>query len=161
MGFKHSAEDPRSPHHQNKYTLRSKRFSNVLSKHQVRFPETVPEAKHSQTEVPITSDSLMILHNQSSARQAGRDGDAAAAETISDLVQEEGNCVVTTDMGNEFRGLEAALPGRAVHRQKDPSDRNATAVVDSKLERISWFLVREIGMVWSGLSSADYWEGPG
>ena len=33
VGFKHSAEDPsRSPHHQNKYTLRSKRFSNVLSK---------------------------------------------------------------------------------------------------------------------------------
>ena len=57
VGFKHSAEDPsRSPHHQNKYTLRSKRFSNVLSKHQGRFPETVPEAKHSQTEVPITSD---------------------------------------------------------------------------------------------------------
>ena len=57
VGFKHSAEDPsRSPHHQNKYTLRSKRFSNVLSKHQGRFPETVPEAKHSQTEVLITSD---------------------------------------------------------------------------------------------------------
>ena len=57
VGFKHSAEDPsRSPHHQNKYTLRPKRFSNVLSNHQGRFPETVPEAKHSQTEVPITSD---------------------------------------------------------------------------------------------------------
>ena len=57
VGFKHSAEDPsRSPHHQNKYTLRSKRFSNVLSNHQGRFPETVPEAKHSLTEVPITSD---------------------------------------------------------------------------------------------------------
>ena len=57
VGFKHSAEDPsRSPHHQNKYTLRSKRFSNVLSKHQGRFLETVPEAKHSQTELPITSD---------------------------------------------------------------------------------------------------------
>ena len=57
VGCKHSAEDPsRSPHHQNKYTLRSKRFSNVLSKHQGRFPETVPEAKHSQTELSITSD---------------------------------------------------------------------------------------------------------
>ena len=57
VGFKHSAEDPsRSPHHQNKYTLRSKRFSKVLSKHQGRFLETVPEAKHSQTELPITSD---------------------------------------------------------------------------------------------------------
>ena len=57
VGFKHSTEDPsRSPHHQNKYTLRSKRFSNVLSKHQGRFLETVPEAKHSRTELPITSD---------------------------------------------------------------------------------------------------------
>ena len=40
VGFKHSAEDPsRSPHHQNKYTLRSKRFSNVLTNHQGRFPQ--------------------------------------------------------------------------------------------------------------------------
>ena len=55
----------------------------------------------------------------------------AAAEIIPDLVQEEGNySSVTTDLGNEFQGLEAALPGGAVHRQKDPSDRNATAVVD-------------------------------
>ena len=64
VGFKHSAEDPsRSPHHQNKYTLRSKRFSNVLLNHQGRFPETVPEAK------PLTNRgtyhkrlTLMILH---------------------------------------------------------------------------------------------------
>ena len=61
VGFKHSAEDPsRSPHHQNKYTLRSKRFSNVLSNHQGRFPETVPEAKHSQTEAPITESSCIL-----------------------------------------------------------------------------------------------------
>ena len=60
----------------------------------------------------------------------------AAAEIIPDLVQEEGNYVVTTDMGNEFRGLEAALPGGAVHRQKDPSDRNATAVVDRAIQTL-------------------------
>ena len=52
----------------------------------------------------------------------------AAAEIIPELVQS--NYVVTTDLGNEFRGLEAALPGGVVHRQKDPTDRNATAVVD-------------------------------
>ena len=34
----------------------------------------------------------------------------AAAEAIPDLVQEEGNYVVTTDEGNEFRTLEANLP---------------------------------------------------
>ena len=60
----------------------------------------------------------------------------AAAEIIPDLVQEEGNYVVTTGMGNEFRGLEAALPGGAVHRQKDPSDRNATAVVDRAIQTL-------------------------
>ena len=43
----------------------------------------------------------------------------AAAEIIPELVEEEGDYVVTTDLGNEFRGLEAALPGGAVHRQKD------------------------------------------
>ena len=76
VGFKHRAEDPaRSPHEQSKYTLRSKRFSNVLTNHQGRFPkpwdrqdsqlnlETVPEAK------PLTNRgtfhkrlTLMILH---------------------------------------------------------------------------------------------------
>ena len=40
MGFKHRVEDPaRSPHKQSKYTLRSKRFSNVLTNHQGRFPK--------------------------------------------------------------------------------------------------------------------------
>ena len=60
----------------------------------------------------------------------------AAAEIIPSLVQEEGNYVVTTDLGNEFRGLETALPGGAVHRQKDPSDRNATAVVDRAIQTL-------------------------
>ena len=60
----------------------------------------------------------------------------AAAEIIPELVQEEGNYVVTTDLGNEFRGLEAALPGGAVHRQKDPTDRNATAVVDRAIQTL-------------------------
>ena len=40
--------------------------------------------------------------------------------------------MVTTDQGNEFRGLEGALPEPAVHREKLPSDRNATAVIDSR-----------------------------
>ena len=66
VGFKHNAEDPsRSPHHQNKYTLRSKRFSNVLTNHQGRFPETVPEAK--QLTYRGTSHkrlTLMILHTE-------------------------------------------------------------------------------------------------
>ena len=59
----------------------------------------------------------------------------AVAEIIPDLVEEEGDYVVTTDLGNEFRGLEAALPGGAVHRQKDPTDRNATAVVERAIQK--------------------------
>ena len=66
----------------------------------------------------------------------GGNGDAGAAEIIPDLVQEEDNYVVTTDLGNEFQGLEAALPGGAVHRQKDPTDRNATAVVDRAIQTL-------------------------
>ena len=64
--FKHSAEDPsRSPHHQNKYTLRSKRFSNVLSKHQGRFLETVPEAKTLTNRVTYHKrPTLMILYKK-------------------------------------------------------------------------------------------------
>ena len=60
----------------------------------------------------------------------------AAAEIIPGLVQQEGNYVVTTDLGNEFRGLEEALPEGVVHRQKDPTDRNATAVVDRAIQTL-------------------------
>ena len=60
VGFKHSAEDPsRSPQKQNKYTLRSKRFPNVLTNHQGRFPTTLepfPKQNNSLTEVLLTSD---------------------------------------------------------------------------------------------------------
>ena len=60
----------------------------------------------------------------------------AAAEIIPELVQGEGNFVVTTDQGNEFRGLEGALPEPAVHREKLPSDRNATAVIDRAIQTL-------------------------
>eukprot|EP00439_Symbiodinium_sp_Y106_P014797 s10700_g2.t1 len=68
----------------------------------------------------------------------------AAAEIIPQLVQDETNIVVTTDLGNEFRGLEAALPGGAVHRQKDPTDRNATAVVDRAIQTLKKDLAGEV-----------------
>ena len=60
----------------------------------------------------------------------------AASEIIPKLVEEEGNYVVTTDMGNEFQGLEQALPEAAVHRQKRPEDRNATAVIDRAIQTL-------------------------
>ena len=43
--------------------------------------------------------------------------------------------MVTTDMGNEFQGLEQALPDAAVHRQKRPEDRNA-AVIDRAIQTL-------------------------
>ena len=61
----------------------------------------------------------------------------AAREIIPELVEDGTNYVVTTDQGNEFNGLEAALPDPAVHRVKDPSDRNATAVVDRTIQTLS------------------------
>ncbi|OLP75680.1 hypothetical protein AK812_SmicGene44485 [Symbiodinium microadriaticum] len=70
------------------------------------------------------------------AKEFGEEAEQAAAEIIPELVQEEGNYVVTTDLGNEFRGLEAALPGGVVHRQKNPTDRNATAVVDRAIQTL-------------------------
>ena len=61
---------------------------------------------------------------------------AAAGRSSRDWCRKRGNYVVTTDLGNEFRGLEAALPGGVVHRQKDPTDRNATAVVDRAIQTL-------------------------
>ena len=68
----------------------------------------------------------------------------AAAEAIPDLVQDEGNYVVTTDEGNEFRTLEANLPQGAVHRQKRPEDRNATAAVDRTIQTLKKDLAGEV-----------------
>ena len=48
----------------------------------------------------------------------------AVAEIIPELVEEEGNYVVTTDMGNEFQGLEAGAPQRSsVHTTSDRTRR--------------------------------------
>ena len=76
VGFKHRVP-ARSPHKQSKYTLRSKRFSNVLTNHQGRFPkpwdrqdsqlnlETVPEAK------PLTNRELFTATNAHDLTQEG------------------------------------------------------------------------------------------
>ena len=74
----------------------------------------------------------------------------AAAEIIPELVQEEGNYVVTTDQGNEFRGLEGALPEPAVHREKLPSDRNATAVIDRAIQTLKKDLAGKVARAGGG-----------
>ena len=51
-----------------------------------------------------------------------------------ELVGDETNYVVTTDEGREFSRLSAVLPDDAVHREKDPADRNATAEMDRGIQ---------------------------
>ena len=60
---------------------------------------------------------------------------ATAGEGIEDAVMHclGGESLLLT----EFRSLEAALPETVVHRQKDPTDRNATAVVDRAIHGAS------------------------
>ena len=60
----------------------------------------------------------------------------AASEIIPKLVEEEGNYVVTTDMGNEFQGLEQALTEAAVHRQKAARGPQCTAVIDRAIQTL-------------------------
>ena len=59
------------------------------------------------------------------AETVGRATKRAARE----LTGDDGNFVVTTDLGNEFATLDRELPENAVHRTKRPEDRNAIAAV--------------------------------
>ena len=73
-------------------------------------------------------------HQSAAAETVAR----AAAEAIPELVQEEGNYVVTTDEGKKFNTLEA------VHCTKRPEDRNATAVVDRTIQTLKKDLAGEV-----------------
>ena len=53
-----------------------------------------------------------------------------AKRAARELTGDDGNFVVTTDLGNEFATLDRELPAEAVHRTKRPEDRNAIAVVE-------------------------------
>ena len=53
------------------------------------------------------------------AETVGRATKRAAKE----LTGDDGNFVVTTDLGNEFATLDRELPENAVHRTKRPEDR--------------------------------------
>ena len=68
----------------------------------------------------------------------------SAREIIPKLVEEETNYVVSTDQGVEFNGLEGALPDPVVHRVKDPSDRNALAVVDRTIQTLKRDLASDV-----------------
>ena len=65
------------------------------------------------------------------AETVGRATKRAARE----LTGDDGNFVVTTDLGKEFATLDRELP-EAVRRTKRPEDRNATAVVDRGIQTL-------------------------
>ena len=59
-----------------------------------------------------------------------------ATKRAKELTGDDGNFVVTTDLGNEFATLDRELPAEAVHRTKRPEDRNAIAVVDRGIQTL-------------------------
>ena len=68
-----------------------------------------------------------------------------------ELTGDDGNFVVTTDLGNEFATLDRELP-EAVRRTKRPEDRNATAVVDRGIQTLKKDLATRVarkGGQWS------------
>ena len=62
-----------------------------------------------------------------------------------ELTGDDGNFVVTTDLGNEFATLDRELPAEAVHRTKRPEDRNAIAVVDRGIQTLKKDLATRVG----------------
>ena len=81
------------------------------------------------------------------AETVGRATKRAARE----LTGDDGNFVVTTDLGNEFATLDRELP-EAVHRTKRPEDRNAIAVVDRGIQTLKKDLATRVarkGGQWS------------
>ena len=75
----------------------------------------------------------------------------ATKRAARELTGDDGNFVVTTDLGNEFATLDRELP-EAVHRTKRPEDRNAIAVVDRGIQTLKKDLATRVarkGGQWS------------
>ena len=76
----------------------------------------------------------------------------ATKRAVRELTGDDGNFVVTTDLGNEFATLDRELPTEAVHRTKRPEDRNAIAVVDRSIQTLKKDLATRVarkGGQWS------------
>ena len=92
-------------------------------------------------------EAAVTLQNKN-AETVGRATKRAAKE----LTGDDGNFVVTTDLGNEFATLDRELPENAVHRTKRPEDRNAIAVVDRGIQTLKKDLATRVarkGGQWS------------
>ena len=80
------------------------------------------------------------------------DSGRATRRAAKELTGDDGNFVVTTDLGNEFATLDRELPENAVHRTKRPEDRNAIAVVDRGIQTLKKDLATRVarkGGQWS------------
>ena len=76
----------------------------------------------------------------------------ATKRAAKELTGDDGNFVVTTDLGNEFATLDRELPENAVRRTKRPEDRNAIAVVDRGIQTLKKDLATRVarkGGQWS------------
>ena len=74
------------------------------------------------------------------------------ATKLRELTGDDGNFVVTTDLGNEFAALDRELPAEAVRRTKRPEDRNAIGVVDRGIQTLKKDLATRVarkGGQWS------------
>ena len=94
----------------------------------------------------VVMDVFTPLQNKN-AETVGRATKRAARE----LTGDDGNFVVTTDLGNKFATLDRELP-EAVHWTKRPEDRNATAVVDRGIQTLKKDLATRVarkGGQWS------------
>ena len=89
------------------------------------------------------------------AETVGRATKRAARE----LTGDDGNFVVTTDLGNKFATLDRELPAEAVHRTKRPEDRNAIAVVDRGIQTLKKDLATRVAR--KGGQWSDHFERPG
>ena len=71
-----------------------------------------------------------MCDKKKNAETVGRATKRAARE----LTGDDGNFIVTTDLGNEFATLDRELPAEAVRRTKRPENRDAIAVVDRGIQ---------------------------
>ena len=96
----------------------------------------------------FTREAAVEPLQKKNAETVGRATKRAARE----LTGDDGNFVVTTDLGNEFATLDRELPAEAVHRTKRPEDRNALAVVDRGIQTLKKDLATRVarkGGQWS------------
>ena len=103
-------------------------------------------------ERPAQADLIDFSQNTRGKTKYGlvRRGTSAEQERR-ELTGDDGNFVVTTDLGNEFATLDRELP-EAVHRTKRPEDRNAIAVVDRGIQTLKKDLATRVarkGGQWS------------